>query len=241
MVRPAPLNRPARIGAHRPRILFGWRPGLDYLTVSGYVGATVVEPAGALCMPGSRSDFLARDAQTGARSVPGRCLPGGPFGDTTAPGRRGPRFGPRVARAAQPSGWPGAEAPPSIGGASPRPASAGVLATRRGQARVGAVDGGLVAFAGGKHPGTHRSGVQPLRIIGPHTRQAVKSVGHPVFGLRDGRGRGRNLLPETHGRQPSTGRALVVDSVGVRHRSLLECAQLDARLPASVGPCVTER
>src|SRR5215469_8539983 len=122
MVRPAPLNRPARIGAHRPRILFGWRPGLDYLTVSGYVGATVVEPAGALCMPGSRSDFLARDAQTGARSVlAGVCLAG--FLVTPLPRAD-------AARASAPA-WRGPPSRPAGRVPKPRVLSAGLRPGRR--------------------------------------------------------------------------------------------------------------
>ena len=43
-------------------------------------------------MPGSRSDFLARDAQTGPRMTSGRCLPGrlGRDPRTMLPGGRGP-------------------------------------------------------------------------------------------------------------------------------------------------------
>jgi len=195
---------------------------------------------GSLCMPGSRSYFLARDAQTGAR-----------FGS-----RQVSAQGPFLVRSPPPAGAARAAAPVGAGrstvrlaGVSPTFGSAGLTVTsvsgcpsaRRREARVGAVDSGLVAFAGGKQPGMRCPFAQPLRVMGPHKRQAVKSVGHPVFRLRDGGGRGGYLLPETHGPDPCPGQALVVDSVHVRHGSLRKCAQLDARPFASVGLRAADR
>ena len=66
--------------------------------------AAVDEPAGGFGVPGSRSDYPARDAQPGARRPPaGVCLVSLVVTPHDAPGRRGPRCAaPGAARAGQP-------------------------------------------------------------------------------------------------------------------------------------------
>jgi len=98
------------------------------------------------------------------------------------------------------------------------------------EVRVCAVDGGLVTFAGGKKPGMLCSCVQPLRVMWPYARKAVKRVGNPVLCLGDGGCRSRYLLPEAYCSEPSPSRALVIDPVPVPHWSLLKCARLEAWL-----------
>lgn len=63
-------------------------------------------------------------------------------------------------------------------------------------ARARAVDRRLSTFAGGKRPGMCRPRVQSLRLMRPNARKAVEGVGNPVFRLRDGGCRNRQLLPE---------------------------------------------
>src|SRR5262249_38206335 len=71
----------------------------------GYLLGAVVEPAGGFGVPGSRSDFLARVAQTGPRLASGRCCLAGLV---VTPARRSQADAaraavpPYAARAAQP-------------------------------------------------------------------------------------------------------------------------------------------
>ena len=89
--------------------------------------------------------------------------------------------------------------------------------------RVGAVGRGPDTLASGELPGMRRPFPQPLRVVGPGARQAIKGVGNPVLCLRDGGGRGRYLLAEIDRRGNSLSQVLVVDPYGPRATPFRGC------------------